>query len=60
MAKAKRLELGFITKPSKADLIKWYTAAIINAEKFKENMKGLGYTDEAIGNYMKMAALGGE
>ena len=58
--KAKLLELGFITKPSKADLIKWFVNNIITKDKFTENMKGLGYTDEAIGNYIKDAKTGGE
>lgn len=58
--KAKLLELGFVTKPAKADLIKWFTNGIINKDKFTENMKGLGYTSEAIANYIKDAETGGE
>jgi len=58
--KAKLLELGFITKPSKADLIKWFTNGIINKDKFKENMKGLGYNEESIANYIKDAETGGK
>lgn len=58
--KAKLLELGFITKPAKADLIKWFANNIITKDKFTENMKGLGYTDEAVGNYIKDAETGGE
>lgn len=59
-AKAKRIELGFVTKPSKADLCKWYSNGIITKVKFTENMKGLGYTDESIKNYLTMIEIGGE
>jgi len=60
VAKAKRVELSFITKPPKGDLITWFSNDIITGDKFKEEMRGLGYSENAIGNYVKMAALGGE
>jgi hypothetical protein len=52
VAKAKRIELGFITKPAKADLIKWYSNSIIKKEKFSE--------EASIKNYIAMSDLGGE
>jgi len=59
-AKAKRIELGFVMKPPKADLCKWYSNGIITKDKFTENMKGLGYTAESIKNYLTMMEIGGE
>ena len=60
VTKAKRIELGFITKPPKTDLLKWYSNGIITKEKFSEEMRGLGYTEASIKNYDSMAELGGE
>ncbi len=60
VAKAKRIELGFVTQPSKADLMKWLTVAIIDEKEFKEKMKSLGYKDADILNYIKQVKTGGE
>ena len=60
VAKAKRIELGFITKPAKTDLIKWYSNSIVTKEKFSEEMRGLGYNEASIKNYIAMSDLGGE
>ena len=60
LVKAQRIELGFITKPAKTDLTKWYVAKIITKEKFSEEMKGLGYTEASIKNYIAMSEIGGE
>ena len=60
VAKAKRIELGFVTQPSKTDLMKWLSTGIINDKVFKERMKGLGYRDSDILNYNKQTKTGGE
>ena len=60
VAKAKRIELGFVTQASKADLMKWLTSTIIDEKTFKEKMKGLGYREPDILNYVKQIRLGGE
>ena len=60
VAKAKRIELGFVTQASKADLMKWFTLGVIDEKTFKEKLLGLGYRDPDILNYVKQIRLGGE
>lgn len=53
IAKAQRIEIGFVTQPPKADLMNWFEAGIISEAIFKTKMLGLGYSIQDVGYYMQ-------
>ena len=59
IAKATRLQAGFITHPAKGDLISWFDADIITEDLFKIKMRQLGYTTVDIGYYIHALTEGG-